>query len=219
MQNIRENIKTWVIIWMSAWFAFLWIWLLHASIDSIWTNPNNIEASKNWFLSSQDWNKLLWNVKYLNSQLSLINWSPSWIVSAFVTSNCPEWWFPADGTNGTPDLRGIFIRWANTFDNGITYNNRDKDRETSWSWVLTYQLDWMRNITGSFYAFEAYIPAANARWVFKSTQSSASATYHTSWWANRSSTVSFDASWSVGSQYIWSDNRPENVALIYCVKE
>ena len=37
---------------------------------------------------------------------------PGYAVMAFYTSTCPTGWVLADGTNSTPDLRGMFIRGA-----------------------------------------------------------------------------------------------------------
>lgn len=36
--------------------------------------------------------------------------APEGAVVAFYLPNCPEGWAPADGSNGTPDLRGAFVR-------------------------------------------------------------------------------------------------------------
>ncbi|MGV3665544.1 MAG: phage tail protein [Leptospira bouyouniensis] len=36
--------------------------------------------------------------------------APEYAIVAFNLANCPEGWTAADGTNGTPDLRGIFVR-------------------------------------------------------------------------------------------------------------
>ncbi len=36
-------------------------------------------------------------------------------ISAFHLTQCPKGWIAADGTNGTPDLRGVFLRAANNF--------------------------------------------------------------------------------------------------------
>lgn len=36
--------------------------------------------------------------------------APEGAVMAFYLTSCPDGWAPADGTNGTPDLRGQFIR-------------------------------------------------------------------------------------------------------------
>lgn len=39
--------------------------------------------------------------------------APEGAIMAFYLSACPEGWAPADGTNGTPDLRGVFVRGRN----------------------------------------------------------------------------------------------------------
>lgn len=36
--------------------------------------------------------------------------APEGAIMAFYLDDCPEGWAPADGTNGTPDLQGRFIR-------------------------------------------------------------------------------------------------------------
>ena len=55
---------------------------------------------------------------------------PSGGVVAFNLDSCPAGWSPADGAGGTPDLRGVFIRGMNSFDNGVTNRtdgNEDPD--------------------------------------------------------------------------------------------
>lgn len=44
--------------------------------------------------------------------------APEGAVIAFYLTACPEGWAPADGTNGTPDLRGQFIRGRNDVGTG-----------------------------------------------------------------------------------------------------
>lgn len=39
---------------------------------------------------------------------------PAGAIMAFNSASCPVGWIPADGTLGTPDLRGIFVRGAGT---------------------------------------------------------------------------------------------------------
>ena len=56
---------------------------------------------------------------------------PAGTISAFNLTTCPIGWIPADGTNSTPDLRGVFIRGMETFDGGTSYNDRDPDRSGS----------------------------------------------------------------------------------------
>ncbi len=70
---------------------------------------------------------------------------PSGMVSAFSGANCPTDWILANGTDGTPDLRGIFIRGAGINDflnmsNGTAFSATQG----------TYQNDSMQQITGSW---------------------------------------------------------------------
>ncbi len=44
--------------------------------------------------------------------------APSGAILAFNLSACPSGWIAADGTNGTPDLRGVFVRGLNDFGTG-----------------------------------------------------------------------------------------------------
>ncbi len=44
--------------------------------------------------------------------------APPGTVTAFFLSTCPSGWVPADGTNGTPDLRGLFVRGRDDFGTG-----------------------------------------------------------------------------------------------------
>jgi len=53
---------------------------------------------------------------------------PAGTVAAFNLTTCPAGWLPSDGTNGTTDLRGVFVRGMESFDNGATISTRDPDR-------------------------------------------------------------------------------------------
>ena len=48
------------------------------------------------------------------SQLTGVGGVPQYTISAFNLASCPTGWTLADGTSGTPDLRGIFVRGAGT---------------------------------------------------------------------------------------------------------
>ena len=50
---------------------------------------------------------------------------------AFNLSACPTGWIPADGTNGTIDLRGQFIRGLNTSTSGLDPNRTLASAQTS----------------------------------------------------------------------------------------
>lgn len=46
--------------------------------------------------------------------------APEGAIMAFNLAECPEGWAAADGDNGTPDLRGRFIRGLNDFGTGAS---------------------------------------------------------------------------------------------------
>ncbi|MBI3395060.1 MAG: tail fiber protein [Spirochaetia bacterium] len=49
--------------------------------------------------------------------------APEGAIMAFYLASCPEGWAPADGTNGTPDLRGQFIRGRDDIGTGAGGND------------------------------------------------------------------------------------------------
>lgn len=53
--------------------------------------------------------------------------APEGAVMAFYLASCPDGWAPADGTNGTPDLRGKFIRGLNDIGTGAPANSLERD--------------------------------------------------------------------------------------------
>jgi len=48
--------------------------------------------------------------------------APAGFVGAFMLTACPSGWIPADGTNGTPDLRGRFVRGRDDMGTGAGGN-------------------------------------------------------------------------------------------------
>jgi hypothetical protein len=60
---------------------------------------------------------------------------------AFNLTTCPSGWVPADGTNGTVDLRGVFVRGMESFNGGATASTTaDPDRAGS-ATLGSYQSD------------------------------------------------------------------------------
>ena len=121
---------------------------------------------------------------------------PSGMYAPFKGSTCPSGWLAADGTNGSADLRGQFIRgWSN----GST---TDSGRG-----VGSYQGDAIRNITGDVGPIDGTYTG-----VF-------SADYTIGWGATSNShsdpAAKFDASRVVPTA---SEDRPVNIALLYCYK-
>ena len=123
--------------------------------------------------------------------------TPSGMYAPFKGPTCPSGWLVADGTNGTADLRGQFVRgWSNgsTTDSGRT--------------VGSAQGDAMRNITGTIGPIDGVytgVFAPGSQVGYGGTLNSQGPRY----WAK------FDASTVVPTA---SENRPTNIALLYCYK-
>lgn len=50
------------------------------------------------------------NINDLNTRVNALNPTPSGAIMAFNLATCPTGWTAANGTSGTPDLRGEFVR-------------------------------------------------------------------------------------------------------------
>lgn len=168
-----KEIKSGVIFSVTSIFIFLVAWIWYAALSSLKVTSGNALTSD------------LWN--------DLVNHSvPSWTIDAFYLVSCPDNRKPADGTNGTPDLRWQFLRWLNDFWTGLRtdwnqnpetkalgeyqgdelkdHNHWNKWASTDWSWP--------------------YI-ALSTNWLWN---------YYT------------NSAW-------WTETRPKNVSVIFCVKE
>ena len=227
MKYIFKNLK---------WLMFFWIlfwWIIYANTNNIWINPEVLMVNKGDVLSSKSWNNILSNIDYLKEEnhfleeelfllkenISLLNEAPKNAIMAFNQAICPLGWIPADWTAWTPDLRWVFIRWANSFDNWLTSNVRDKDREIIQAWLWTEQIDAIIEI-------EWWIATWHSLWLFAPVQYWAlKLWYWWAWWSvawksgSYSKWFEIKASRSIWEEHIWSDIRPKNVALIYCVKQ
>ena len=213
MKESIKNIKSWMLIWVWILFMlFLW-WIAYTA----WLN---VENATTWSqLKSESWNNLLTNVESLKSWTQI----PTWLISAFADSNCPSGWIPADWTSWTPDLRWVFIRWANSFDNWLTTNTRDEDRSEVWQdkvipWNYNLQEDAIRNIEWTITKETwGYSVMNSTNWVFKSTSQRSDRAWAVKYTiGNVIKDIIFNASDVVPT---WKDNRPKNIALIYCVKK
>lgn len=125
--------------------------------------------------------------------------SPSGMYAPFKGPTCPTGWFAADGTNGTVDLRGQFVRgWSNgaALDSGRVAG--------------TSQGDAIRNITGAFGAVTGGNSASGA------FASNGSPFVHiVAGTGGTDNGWTFDTSRTVPTA---SENRPTNIALLYCMK-
>jgi len=128
---------------------------------------------------------------------------PSGMYAPFKGPTCPSGWLPADGTNGTADLRGQFVRgWSNgsTTDSGRVLGSAQGDA--------------IRNITGalasSYNPWNNVVPSG-AFTTNSATPNIVSTTNGTGYFFNEV----FNASLVVPTA---NEDRPVNVALLYCYK-
>jgi hypothetical protein len=121
-----------------------------------------------------------------------VSLSPGAVV-AYTTKTCPSGWVQADGDNGTPDLRGQFIRGRNTFDDGATTRSDGKQDPDGTRSMGDYQADEFKSHTHS------------------GVPSSANG-FLSDIGGNAARTLSGNTGATGGNE-----TRPKNVALIYCV--
>ncbi len=116
--------------------------------------------------------------------------APSGEVAAFNLSTCPSGWSPANGTGGTVDLRGVFVRGLD--------NGRGLDTDTNPRILGSYQADQFKSHSHT-YSFE------NVTQGIRHGDAGEQTAAYTSVPANTQ---------SAGG----SETRPKNVALLYCQK-
>ena len=126
---------------------------------------------------------------------------PSGMVAFFVSSSCPTGWLHANGTNGTPDLRGEFIRGLDS-GRGV-----DPGRTLG-----TFQIDTSQRITGEFSNFEE--PFAWGSGAFAGSSPGAR-WYGGAFFPSAPRIMTFDSARVARTS---NENRPRNVALLPCVK-
>jgi len=132
---------------------------------------------------------------------------PSGAVMPFYLSSCPAGWKLADGTNGTPDLRGAFVRGMKGNENG-----RDETRSLG-----SYQEDATQKVTGSFEArSHRGRTSYNNNGAFRDAGKISNDDGWDGWSDNTQRKVSFDNSRVVRTA---NEDRPKNVALLYCIKK
>lgn len=132
------------------------------------------------------------------SGLSIPDSVPVGAIMSFYLSFCPSGWIAADGTNGTPDLRGQFVRGLNDFGTGVRSDgNQDPD---GLGRVLG---DWQVD------AFKSHTHGMSLN-----TQTGAYGTYFRTVHAVPNVDVRTTTDGNNGLE-----TRPKNVALIYCMKQ
>lgn len=140
MKNIKKEIRSWIIIWVSFLWTVLLGWIIYATVT--------LTASPNESLTAEKWNNLVANTTI-----------PTWFIWAFNSTMCPSWWVEASWSNvpvwvwgnSSLDLRWEFLRW---WDN--------------WRWVDSGRLVWTnQEATNHVYIHinsNIYYPSSSNLW-------------------------------------------------------
>ena len=135
--------------------------------------------------------------------------APEGAVVAFYLESCPEGWAPADGSNGTPNLRGAFVRGRDDIGTGPS------GRDPGGSRVIGHFQD--DAFQGHFHDLQAeiasYSGVVGGIIVTRDSPVVGSATFS----GGSASTIKTDG--INGSPRIANETRPKNVALTYCMRK
>ena len=122
---------------------------------------------------------------------------PAGTVAAFNLATCPAGWVPADGTNNTRDLRGVFVRGMESFNGGTTAATTDPDRSGS-ATLGSYQAD----------MFVSHAHTVNRSFGYGYGGAAGSSVMILT-------SVNAESSGANGG----NETRPKNVALLFCQKD
>ncbi len=201
MKKYLEWYMKWLSIWM--WIlTILWItWVAYWAYVAM-TDVNNGETltASTFNIVQENIRTLKTTVDWHTSTLSWLSNIPAWAVMAFNLSSCPSGWIAANGSSGTPDLRGEFIRWLDGGRWVDAARTLASAQAQDWKWF--YQTNTWMNWSAWY--------AHNDVYMWKSTSAYNWALF-TWYWSNPSAAI-----WT---KWDTSEVRPRNVALLYCVKQ
>ncbi len=132
---------------------------------------------------------------------------PAGVVAAFFLTACPTGWIPADGNNGTPDLRGRFVRGRDDFGTGAAGIDPDGVRAVGNDQGDSYRSHNHRETTLHRQGFDntSFI---NNGLVFVANQFGQVAIFENP--GNAHNTFTFTSG--------GPETRPRNVSLIFCMR-
>lgn len=131
--------------------------------------------------------------------------APEGAVIAFNLTECPKGWAPADGNDGTPDLRGRFVRGRDDAGTGAAGRDPEGVRVPGDDQDDAFQGHYHKPLAGEFRAVKS-----PGFYSFLSGDASM---------AVQSTTGDPVSDGTNGSPRTASETRPKNVALIYCVRK
>lgn len=132
--------------------------------------------------------------------------APEGAVMAFYLASCPDGWAPADGTGGTPDLRGQFIRGRDDVGSAAGAAGNDPGGSRP---IGDPQLDAFQG-HNAFSAFKVQSNGAGGTTAI--TQGTSASTF-----SNIISTLADDG--TNGAPRTGLETRPKNIALTYCMRK
>ncbi|MCE9597373.1 MAG: phage tail protein [Spirochaetia bacterium] len=131
--------------------------------------------------------------------------APEGAIMAFNLANCPDGWAPADGSNGTPDMRGKFVRGRNDIGTGSPASafERDPDART----LGSFQGDAFQGHTFNFgFVGGGVLPGFTTGWLVSDVGSGSYTTGAPTTGAN-------------GVPRVANETRSMNIALTYCMRK
>jgi hypothetical protein len=132
--------------------------------------------------------------------------APTGAVMAFNLDACPSGWLLADGTNGTPDLRGVFVRGLDS--------GKGIDPSRTLATFQDYATASPQRGTAPDTTVSGYSYSSPHRYGFARRTNAGENRTTTGPDTVDSGTQPDIVSWSTGD----SETRPKNVALLYCIK-
>jgi len=142
-------------------------------------------------------------VNFTNANVIGLSLVPSGAIMSFNLANCPNGWIPSDGTLGTLDLRGQFLRGLNDFGTGIR-NDGMQDPDGN----LRILGDWQND------TFMSHGHPVNRRSGVLGGDRGPSQIWSddppSDYTSNYMSTIGYTGD---------NETRPKNIGIIYCQKE
>ncbi|TGL24439.1 phage tail protein [Leptospira yanagawae] len=135
--------------------------------------------------------------------------APEGAVVAFYLNDCPEGWAPADGTNGTPNLRGAFVRGRDDVGTGPAGRDEAGPRV-----IGHYQED---SFQGHYHDLQAYYASYSGVMGGIIVTRDSPVIGSTSIQGGSASTIKTDG--INGTPRTGNETRPKNVALTYCMRK
>ena len=210
MEKFFSNFRSWLNIGLWFFTMLLIGGTIYASVNNIWTTPNELEVISWSNLTSENWNKILSNQNYLSWRIDWWLVMPRWWVMAFNLETCPEWWSEANWVDNALDLRGEFIRWLDKWrwldpDNRVLASTQKDSFQGHYHnfyiWETSAEHNHLRNqnqIASAHNAGSRYLQS------------------ETTWMQDIINVAKTD--WVNWIPRTSSETRPHNVALLYCVK-